>query len=492
MSKHRVKNVAYDPEDEESVFSSSSSFFSDDDYVAPKAKTKANAKPQPKAPVLASKPKAVPVQMLEAVPEGNERSRQLVVVICGHVDSGKSSTTARLLQLAESGNRSSSDDLAHMCDESVEERERGLTINAAVKQIVLDGDLKLTIVDAPGHAQFVPAMIKGASLADAALLIVDATDPDTGLAPTGQAREHLRLISSYGIRRFAVVLNKVDRLRTLCDGDAALEGRLVKTEKAIEGIIAEETGDVAFLEFVRISAVTNENIGRRADPNLPCLVDMLLVLAQSTTSSRVDPPRGGADLRVPVLEKIGKTLSGRVLGTRGSVSRGTRLRVLPQFGEKPVFVKISERNFPTAWPGDFLGNVQVEEFGTKEQLQQYEALFASGSVVLVPEGEHVCQSAWKFVAEISVFNKSSVSVGDEMIFPGRQFVLHCGPAAQPVIVTQIIEASVTKKRLAGGDRGLVEFETLNIPLVVVPRESKIVLRYRGCTISRGLVLEVTK
>jgi hypothetical protein len=242
-----------------------------------------------------------------------------------------------------------------------------------------------------------------------------------------------------------------------------------------------------------------------------------------------------------VLEKIRDRLSGRLEGNQALVRRG-KFQVLPQFGEKPVFCRIADRSFPPCgafFPGDFIQDAVIEELGSKDLLDPMEPLFCQGAVVLAAAEEPVRKGtgaeaaaagsfattfhsatassigapglssgraspqlmqekqgdsdlclavAEKFLASVEVFAKASAVSGDELLIPGRQLVLHCGASAQPVMLTKILQASATKKRLAGGDYGIVEIETLNRPMVYVPTLSNIVLRFRGITVAKGKAL----
>lgn len=97
-------------------------------------------------------------------------------------------------------------------DESTEERERGITMTVGVAYF----DSKkyhVVVLDSPGHKDFVPNMISGATQADAAILVIDAsvgafeTGMDNG---KGQTQEHAQLIRSFGVDQIIVVINKMD------------------------------------------------------------------------------------------------------------------------------------------------------------------------------------------------------------------------------------------------------------------------------------------
>ncbi|GIM12701.1 hypothetical protein Vretimale_15995, partial [Volvox reticuliferus] len=158
----------------------------------------------------------------------------LHLVVLGHVDAGKSSLMGRLLH--ELGLVSARDDhkfqrdaaaagkgsfaWAWVLDERPEERERGVTVDVAMTRFNTRR-FAVTLLDAPGHRDFVPNMIAGAAQADAALLLVDGSpggfeagfsEGTGGLhgTPGGQTREHAVLARSLGIEQMAVVISKLD------------------------------------------------------------------------------------------------------------------------------------------------------------------------------------------------------------------------------------------------------------------------------------------
>jgi elongation factor 1-alpha len=154
------------------------------------------------------------------------------IVICGHVDSGKSTTTGRLLfelggiperemeKLKAEAERlgKSSFAFAFYMDRQKEERERGVTISCTTKEFFTE-KWHYTIIDAPGHRDFIKNMISGAAQADVALLMVPADGNFTTAIQKGnhkagevqgQTRQHARLINLLGVKQLVIGVNKMD------------------------------------------------------------------------------------------------------------------------------------------------------------------------------------------------------------------------------------------------------------------------------------------
>src|ERR1700704_3004910 len=149
----------------------------------------------------------------------------LNLVFIGHVDHGKSTTVGRILydtgnidphelenlkKLAEQMGKATFE-FAFVMDQVKEERERGLTIDVAHKRFDTD-KYYFTIIDAPGHRDFIKNMITGTSQADAAILVIASAQGEfeAGISKDGQTREHGLLAFTLGVKQMVVACNKMD------------------------------------------------------------------------------------------------------------------------------------------------------------------------------------------------------------------------------------------------------------------------------------------
>ncbi len=157
--------------------------------------------------------------------------------------------------------------LAWVMDEDESERERGVTIDIATKYISTERH-ELTILDAPGHADFVPAMITGAASADVGILVIAATpgEFESGFDDTcgsggfqkghvGQTREHVTLARGLGVSQLIVAVNKLDAAEPNWSQD-----RFIEIRKRLVPFLKTSGFDMKRVQFVPISGLTGVNI----------------------------------------------------------------------------------------------------------------------------------------------------------------------------------------------------------------------------------------
>ncbi|KAF5525059.1 HBS1-like protein [Colletotrichum aenigma] len=233
------------------------------------AKSKANEAPAGEMKQLQLDDSAAPKdKKLDVLKEfeksDNKRSASFVVV--GHVDAGKSTLMGRLLlelkfveqhlidRYRRQGEKigKASFALAWVMDQREEERERGVTIDIATNQFETD-KTRFTILDAPGHRDFVPNMIAGASQADFAILVIDANTGAFEKGLKGQTREHALLLRSLGVQRVIVAVNKLDMVGWSKD-------RFDEISEQVTGFMKGNGFQLKNVTFVPISGLNGDNL----------------------------------------------------------------------------------------------------------------------------------------------------------------------------------------------------------------------------------------
>ena len=200
------------------------------------------------------------------------------LVVIGHVDSGKSTTTGHLIyklggidaRTIEKFEKESADmgkgtfKYAWVLDKLKAERERGITIDIALWKFETDKRF-YTIIDAPGHRDFIKNMITGTSQADAAILIVacGTGEFEAGISKEGQTREHALLAYTMGVKQIVVALNKMDSTEPKYD-----ETRYNDIVKEVTTYLDKVGYNVKNVKFVPISGYHGDNI-QEISENMP-------------------------------------------------------------------------------------------------------------------------------------------------------------------------------------------------------------------------------
>jgi len=190
------------------------------------------------------------------------------VVVIGHVDAGKSTTTGHLIyklggidkralekleQEAEAIGKKSFK-YAWVMDKVKSSRERGMTIDISLCRFET-ANHNITVIDAPGHRDFIKNMITGTSQADCAILIVSSGigEFEAGISKEGQTREHVMLAYTLGVKQLIVVVNKMD-------GNAYSQERFLEIKKEVTSFIRKAGYNPAAVPFVPISGWDGENM----------------------------------------------------------------------------------------------------------------------------------------------------------------------------------------------------------------------------------------
>lgn len=191
-------------------------------------------------------------------------------VVIGHVDAGKSTLMGRLLYDLEIVDRRTLDKyrkeaesigkssfaLAWVLDQGSDERNAGVTIDIGMNKFETD-KTAFTILDAPGHRDFIPNMIAGASQADFAVLVVDASTGSFESGLKGQTKEHALLVRSMSVQRIIVAVNKLDTLSWSKD-------RFDEIQQQVSGFLTAAGFQLKNLAFLPCSGLTGDNIVRKA------------------------------------------------------------------------------------------------------------------------------------------------------------------------------------------------------------------------------------
>ena len=306
---------------------------------------------------------------------GKEKTHVNIVVI-GHVDAGKSTTTGHLIykcggidkrviekfekEAAELGK--SSFKYAWVLDKLKAERERGITIDIALWKFET-AKYYFTIIDAPGHRDFIKNMITGTSQADLAVLVI-ASPPgefEAGISKNGQTREHALLAYTLGVKQMIVAINKMDGTEPKWS-KPRYEEIQAETSKYLKKIGFKPDK----IPFVPISGWNGDNMLEES-PNMTWYKGPTLLAALDACT----PPKRPSDkpLRLPLQDVykiggIGTVPVGRV--ETGILKPGTVVTFSPAgVTTECKSVEMHHESLPEAFPGDNVGfnvkNVSVKD-----------------------------------------------------------------------------------------------------------------------------------
>lgn len=423
----------------------------------------------------------------------------LNLVVIGHVDHGKSTTVGHLFYLtkaidertmaryeteAEQLGRSTFK-FAWVLDKFKEERERGVTIDLAFWKFETPRYF-FTVIDAPGHRDFIKNMITGTSQADGAMLLVSAKtgEYEAGIGPGGQTREHAFLAKTLGVGQLLVCINKMD--------DATVNWGQERYETVKEGVVdwLKITGfNVDQIPFVPTSGWTGDNLAEPSK-NMPWYKGPTLVQALDQFSVPSKPT--DKSLRLPIQDVY--TITGVGTVPVGRVETGV-LKVGDNVVFMPVGAKGEVRTIEThhveireAGPGDNIG-FSVKGV-SRSDIHRGDVLgHASDPPTVVKE----------FIGQIIVIHHPTA------IAAGYTPVLHahtCTIATTFAELIQKIDArtgQIVEEKpafLKTGDGALVRFRPLR-PIVLeefskLPPIGRFAIRDMGTTIAAGVVREITE
>ncbi|KAI9887733.1 MAG: Hsp70 suppressor, GTPase facilitates ribosomal subunit dissociation [Watsoniomyces obsoletus] len=299
----------------------------------------------------APKPKKRNIDVLAEYNQSQSKPSVNFVVI-GHVDHGKSTLLGRLLadlkvvdeRTIEQYRREadkmgkSSFAWAWVLDQTSEERSRGITMDTAVNRFETD-KASFTILDAPGHRDFIPKMIAGASQADFAVLVIDASPNAFESGIKGQTREHALLVRSMGVQRIIVAVNKMDTINWSHE-------RFQEIQQQMLAFLTTAGFRNEAVSFLPCSGLNGDNVAQRGSENKnaswytgPNLVELLE--DSSPMAQALDKPfrmsigdifRGGVSYPLSV--------SGRL--DAGTLQVGQKVKAMPS--EESATIKAIERD----------------------------------------------------------------------------------------------------------------------------------------------------
>ncbi len=413
------------------------------------------------------------------------------LVFTGHVDHGKSTTVGRVLfdtgnipetemkKIREEAKKLGKEtfDLAFIMDRMKEERERGLTIDVAHRRFETQ-KFYFTIIDAPGHRDFVKNMITGASQADAAVLIVSAKE---GIQP--QTKEHAWLLKTLGVKQLIVGINKMDEV-------GWDQKKYEDMKKQVTELLRPTGYKIEQIPFVPFASYpSSENISKKAGEHMGWYKGPTLL----ETFDALKPPEKatGKPLRVPIqdvysITGVGTVPVGRV--ETGLLKPNDKVIFMPSGAVGEVkSVEMHHEQLPQAEPGDNVGfNVRGIE---KDQVKRGDVCGHATNPPTVAD---------EFIAQIIILNHPTA------ITAGYTPVFHCHTAQVACTFVELLKkldpatGGVKEENpefLKTGDAAVVKVKPTK-PFCIekaqdFPPLGRFAIRDMGATVGAGLVLEVT-
>ncbi|XP_073193467.1 HBS1-like protein isoform X3 [Lepidochelys kempii] len=431
--------------------------------------------------------------------EKRQEGKQLLnLVVIGHVDAGKSTLMGHLLYLLGNVNKrtmhkyeqeskkagKASFAYAWVLDETGEERERGVTMDVGMTKFETKTKV-ITLMDAPGHKDFIPNMITGAAQADVAILVVDASrgEFEAGFETGGQTREHGLLVRSLGVTQLAVAVNKMDQVSWQQERFQEITSKLGQflkqagfKESDVAYIPTSGLGGENLVTSCRSSELTEWYKGK-------CLLEQI---------DSFKPPQRSVDkpFRLCVSDVFkdqgsGFCVTGKI--EAGYIQTGDRLLAMPP-NETCTAKGITLHDEPVDWAaaGD---HVSLTLTGMDIIKINVGCIFCG-----LKEPIKACT---RFRARVLIFNI------DVPITKGFPVLLHYQTVSEPATIRRLLSilhkstGEVTKKKpkvLTKGQNALIELQTQRPVALELYKDFKelgrFMLRYSGSTIAAGVVTEL--
>jgi elongation factor 1-alpha len=414
------------------------------------------------------------------------------LVVIGHVDHGKSTTVGRILYNSGKLTEKELADLkklaaeygkvgfefAFVMDKVKEERERGVTIDLSYQEFETP-KYYFTIIDAPGHKDFIKNMITGTSQADAALLVISS---NAGEGVMEQTKEHVFLAKTLGVGQMIVALNKMDMAKYD-------EKRYNEVKADVQKLLRTIGWNIEKVPIIPISAQFGENIDK-ASTQMPWYKGPTLLGAFDALA----PPEKPLNLalRMPIqdvytITGIGTVPVGRI--ETGIMKVNDKVIVMPSGKQGEVkSIEMHHETLAQAEPGDNVG-INIRGIG-KEDMKR-------GDVMGHPDNPPTV--AKEFTAKIAVLNHPTV------ITPGYAPVFHCHTAQVSCKIKEIKRKFDPKTGqtsqekpdfIKNGDMAEIVVEPLT-PLCIekhsdFPQMAKFAIRDMGRTVAAGMVIDLVK
>jgi len=414
----------------------------------------------------------------------------LNIVFVGHVDHGKSTTVGRLLldsghieQHVIDGNEKLAAEMgkagfgfAYVMDGLKEERERGITIDVAHKEFFTP-NYYFTVIDAPGHRDFVKNMITGTSQADAAVLCVAADD-----GVNSQTKEHAFLARVLGVQQLIVNVNKMD-----------ISGVNYSQEK-YDSVVTEVTGLLKMagfntdeVPFIPCAAMAGDNVFNKSE-NMPWYNGMTLF--EAIDNIEMPPKPTDRPLRLPIqdvykISGIGTVPVGKI--ETGVLNVGKTVVFNPSQQTAEVkSIEMHHTNVDKAEPGDNVG-FNVRGLAATDIRRGDVAGYTDTPPMFVRHDE-------TFVGQIQLMDIPKA------IGSGYTPVFHAHTSQVAVRFVDLLENSKTKEAnppfLKTGDAALVRFMPTK-PMAIeqmdaFPELARFAIRDMGKTVAAGVCMKVEK
>ena len=341
----------------------------------------------------------------------------LKFITCGSVDDGKSTLIGHMLYDAKLlfadqeraleldskvGSRGGEIDYSLLLDGLMAEREQGITIDVAYRYFTTERR-SFIVADTPGHEEYTRNMAVGASFADLAVILVDASQ-----GVLTQTRRHTRICSLMGIKHFVFAVNKMD----LIDFE---QEKFQKIQKDIKVLLAEFEYSTA--QMIPVSATEGDNITKRS-AHMPWYTGKTLLDYLETINVKENPAETGFTMPVQRVCRPNHTFRGfQGQIESGSVSVGDAIKVLPS-GESAKVTLIYE--------GD--KEVQTSATGHAVTIQLDTEIDVSRGCVLVRDAS---------LNVNSMFAATLLWMDDVKLLPGRNFLLKLGTQSVPATIMKI-------------------------------------------------------